>query len=293
MRPTRPLVPRFFLYGEAPAKADERFIHAETLERRSRPSGWKIAPHAHPDLNHVLVMGKGSGAMLAGGRAHGFTAPALLLVPAGEVHGFDFGPESQGFVITFVDPLLHALARREAGLENLFSAARTVPLPANDTLCLPLATALEAEMEEQRPGRELMVEGLLTTLLLASLRAARLVEGAAGAAARGPRVTLVARYRELLATHFRDGWSVADYAAALGATPGRLRAACLEVTGRAPIDLLHERLLAEAKHSLLYGDLPVAEVAFELGFTDPAYFNRFFTSRIGCSPGRFRRGAGG
>lgn len=285
-------VPRFFLYGEAEAKADEHFIHAETLERRSQPSGWQIQPHAHADLNHVFVIASGGGELLAGGERARFTAPCLLLIPAGEVHGFQWDAGSQGHVITFVEPILRGLARREMGLAVLFSSAAAVPLDEGGADCLRLAGLLEAEMTGGRVGRSLLVEAALTALLVHAWRAARLSAGS-GSGARGPRTALVARYRDLIEAHCRDGWGVARFAAELGVTPGRLRAACMAVTGHPPIDLLHERLLAEAKRSLLYSDLGVAEVAFDLGFTDPAYFNRFFTSRVGCSPGRFRQGAAG
>src|SRR5687767_14065096 len=35
-------IPNFFLYGEAPRTVDDRFLHLEALEDRSRPSGWTI-----------------------------------------------------------------------------------------------------------------------------------------------------------------------------------------------------------------------------------------------------------
>ncbi|MFV3074894.1 helix-turn-helix domain-containing protein [Niveispirillum fermenti] len=285
-------MPRFFLYGEAEAKTDEHFIHAETLERRSQPSGWQIRPHAHADLNHMFVIATGGGELLAGGEREAFTAPCLLLIPAGEVHGFIWHADSQGHVVTFVEPMLRGLARREPGLGALFTRPSCVPLGRDGADCLRLAALLEAEMGGGGVGRSLLVEAALTALLVHAWRIARLTAGGGGAA-RGPRTALVTRYRDLIEAHYREGWGVARFADELGVTPGRLRAACMAVTGHPPIDLLHDRLLAEAKRTLLYSDLGVAEVAFALGFGDPAYFNRFFTSRVGCSPGRFRQGAAG
>jgi AraC family transcriptional activator of pobA len=34
--------------------------------------------------------------------------------------------------------------------------------------------------------------------------------------------------------------------------------------------------------------MPVAQVAFYLGFDDPAYFSRFFMRRMGLTPRAFR-----
>jgi AraC family transcriptional activator of pobA len=47
--------------------------------------------------------------------------------------------------------------------------------------------------------------------------------------------------------------------------------------------------LLEAKRALTYSDATVAEIGYSLGFSDPAYFSRFFTKRAGSSPSRFRR----
>jgi AraC family transcriptional activator of pobA len=56
--------------------------------------------------------------------------------------------------------------------------------------------------------------------------------------------------------------------------------------------MLDQRAILEAKRSLLYGNLSVADVGYALGFADPAYFNRFFTRHAGLSPGAFRKGIG-
>jgi AraC family transcriptional activator of pobA len=63
----------------------------------------------------------------------------------------------------------------------------------------------------------------------------------------------------------------------------------LDVTGKPPTRLVHDRLLLEAKRSLTYTNMTIAETAYDLGFTDPAYFSRFFSERVGESPAAFRR----
>jgi AraC family transcriptional activator of pobA len=69
----------------------------------------------------------------------------------------------------------------------------------------------------------------------------------------------------------------------------RLRSVCLATTGQPPIQLLHARILLEAKRQLHYTSDPISEIAYALGFEDPAYFTRFFTRLAGSSPRAFRR----
>ncbi|TXU28689.1 helix-turn-helix domain-containing protein, partial [Escherichia coli] len=49
-----------------------------------------------------------------------------------------------------------------------------------------------------------------------------------------------------------------------------------------------DRQLREAKRLLLFSDNAVNNIAWQLGFKDPAYFARFFNRLVGCSPSAYR-----
>src|SRR5258707_9943947 len=55
--------------------------------------------------------------------------------------------------------------------------------------------------------------------------------------------------------------------------------------------VLEERLVLEAKRNLTYTNMTVAQIAYYLGFMDPAYFSRFFSKLAGESPAAFRKPA--
>jgi AraC family transcriptional activator of pobA len=52
--------------------------------------------------------------------------------------------------------------------------------------------------------------------------------------------------------------------------------------------VLYDRILVEAKRCLLYTEMTVAEIGHAIGYDDPAYFNRFFSLRVGRPPGTYR-----
>jgi AraC family transcriptional regulator, transcriptional activator of pobA len=54
---------------------------------------------------------------------------------------------------------------------------------------------------------------------------------------------------------------------------------------------VHARILLEAQRQLRYTSAPVSEIAYALGFEDPAYFTRFFSQRTGQAPRAFRLAA--
>jgi methylphosphotriester-DNA--protein-cysteine methyltransferase len=67
-----------------------------------------------------------------------------------------------------------------------------------------------------------------------------------------------------------------------------LTRACRLAHGRAPGEIALDRLLLEAMRMLTYTSAPVSRVADELGFSDSAYFARFFRGRTGMTASRFR-----
>ena len=74
----------------------------------------------------------------------------------------------------------------------------------------------------------------------------------------------------------------------LGTTTARLRSLCKSETGLSPLEMLHDRIIFEAKRMLVYTTKSISEIGYSLGFSDPAYFNRFFTRFVHRSPKQFR-----
>jgi AraC family transcriptional regulator, transcriptional activator of pobA len=286
-------VPRFFLYGEPPRDAAERFVHIETIAARSRLHDWEIRAHMHRDLHQLLVILDGGGEMKAENTAYPIPVPALLLVPAGIVHAFVFEKDTRGYVVTLAESALADLANREPAFRALFESAVAVGLEHSALEAHELEEAvvrLQREFQWAAPAHGAATEARLVTLLVGAVRATHQLQGTLRGT-RGPRATLVARFRQAVEANLRSGWEVNRYAKSLGVTPARLRDACLEVTGRPPTHIVHERLILEAKRSLKYTNMTIAETAYDLGFSDPAYFSRFFSERVGVSPAEFRRNA--
>jgi AraC family transcriptional activator of pobA len=283
-------IPSFFLYGEAPRAPDERTLHVETIEHRSARHHWKIEPHVHGALHQLVLVVRGRGVALAEGEAAQYCPPTLVIVPAGTVHGFEFEPGTEGFVVSISDDLAREIARREPGVRALLERAATLELkgPAlKDSDLLRTFRALEREFARSAPGRLLALEGLLEVILANVLRVSH-GRAATTDAKAGRRQTLVARFRELIEADFRNNRTVAEYAAALNVSESRLRNACLGVTEQSPIQMVHTRRLLEAKRQLVYTNSPVSAIGYSLGFDDPAYFTRFFSQRTGVSPRSFR-----
>ena len=283
-------IPSFFLYGEAPRDDDEPTLHVEPIELRSAPHHWKIDPHVHRTLHQAILVLHGRGASVVEGVVVEYAPPAVVIVPAGTVHGFEFEPGTEGFVLSLTDDLLRSIAQRDPRVARLFEKPVTLRFPQAALRATDLAQSfkmLTREFGHAETGRSLALEGLLRVILANVLRLSHAPAESKDAMA-GRHRGLVTRFRELIETAFRDGWSLAEYASALNVSPSRLRSACLSVTEQSPMQLVHARILLEAKRQLLYTSTSVSEIAYGLGFDDPAYFTRFFSQRTGLSPRGFR-----
>ena len=300
-------IPRYRLYGEADEERELGFLHVETITARAALHDWTIRPHRHRDLHQVMVVATGGGFMDLEGRRLPLSAPMLISTPPVVVHGFAFTPGTEGWVVTLsAEGLAAALAAfGDPALAAAAGVAAQVPLAADDAAeTLAAFAAIEREVRFPRPGGRAAILARLSLALVAVVRAGTGdgdeggdgrgepgdragAEGSSGDAASGD-AALFRRYRGLVEERFRTQPRIGALAAELALSEGRLNAVCRRVAGRSAQAVLHARILLEAKRSLVYTSMTVGEVAYSLGFTDPAYFSRFFARRAGVSPQAFR-----
>lgn len=100
---------------------------------------------------------------------------------------------------------------------------------------------------------------------------------------------LVNRFLAALETGFRERRTVGYYASALGISQRQLTAVCLSETGRSASAWIDEYTLLEAERLLAAGEMTMQAVAYELGFSSPSHFGRFFKLHKGKSPGKYVR----
>ena len=149
-----------------------------------------------------------------------------------------------------------------------------------------LFVALARESRDPGAGAPAMNALYLGLLLMHLWRACGLARASDVLGAGAPTAQ---RFRQLVELHYRDNLGVDDFSRMLGVTRAHLHDACVRALGRAPQQLVHERLNVEARMRLRETTQTIEQIAYSLGFRDPAYFNRFFSRRSGMSPGAYRK----
>jgi len=88
--------------------------------------------------------------------------------------------------------------------------------------------------------------------------------------------TLVLNFKNLIETNYLKYKDVSYYATQLNIRPAQLSEHIKKITGITPGEMIRNKILEETKKILIATDMNVKELAYKMGFDDPAYFSRFF-----------------
>jgi AraC family transcriptional regulator, transcriptional activator of pobA len=293
--PSATALPLFHLYGDPPDDQAFDFIHVETIASRSSVHDWTIRAHRHRNLFQILLIERGGGEMTYEAASLPFEAPAAILVAPTTAHGFRFrANETDGFVVSFTEDVADALGERSgAALARLKALAAAPVVPLTDERAVGKLSALCTDLNEEhflaREGFRLAMRGLLA---LIAITVARLAASRArtGSVTLAPADATVETLRKLVEENFRKERHLDFYAEKLAMTADRLNDHVKRATGVTAGHLIRQRVLTEAKRALVFTNQPIHEIAYDLAFSDPSHFARFFRKQTGTTPHEFREG---
>lgn len=101
----------------------------------------------------------------------------------------------------------------------------------------------------------------------------------------------VYEFMMLLEENYQEERTADFYAAELGISSKRLNQILKEKLDKTGMQLIHDRIILEAKRKIIHSENTLKEIAYDLGFTDRPYFSRFFKKQTGSSPEDFQKQA--
>ena len=102
-----------------------------------------------------------------------------------------------------------------------------------------------------------------------------------------PDSTII-QFKLLIDNNYQTQKNVSAYAELLNMSPSCLNEVAKRTTGITAGELIRNRVIDETKKLLFSSGSSGKEIAFELGFDDPAYFSRFFRKYTGTTLKEFR-----
>jgi len=269
--------------------------HADTMVNRIELHG-QTDPHGH-DFIEIALAAAGSGRHISASGEHELSPGDVVVIRPGTWHGFT---HCCGLVIyncCFDQQLLRrelGWLREDPALNYLFWVG---PYAANRAGVL-VAGLYENHLDEcldqlhalrQVQGSPRRVETLGRLLIFLDYLARAVNDRNGLDRQAGPLHPAVLETLRLLESQTGSSWSLGELAAHSHVNPSYLARLFKAEIGLAPMAYLNRCRVEQAAGLLLQSELPVGEVAIEVGWDDPNLFTRRFRAAYGLAPSEYRK----
>lgn len=271
------------LNGKALAK-----FKIERLKLPGEEQEFKVAAHRH-DYYHILFITNGLGQHTIDFETYEIKPNAIFFVSPGQVHSLEVDKDIDGYVITFNSDfyLLNNSVQKLLDYPFFHSLSNTPVIYLSDEAVeiRDAADDLYKEYQSSEKGRENMLRALLEVFLI---RASRLYHHPLASQTPKHLAYQLRKLEALIDTHFKTYKMLDDYAGMMFISSKHLNSLCKKGLNKTVTNLIHDRALLEAKRMLLFTNNSIAEIAFDLGFTNKSYFMKFFKKHTTLTANEYR-----
>ncbi len=251
-------------------------------DRYKRPHGYKVTRSKGTEDFYLTYTCSGKGIFHNGSESHECAQGEISIITPGTPHYY---ATSENEIWQFY--WCHFIPREEwMPLLQLPEAIKGIKWARIDTelMNMRISSAFSSLIQynlETGPFAERLATNALeeVLLLIASSRAVKLQN-------IDPRVQ---ETLDLLSQQYYKPFTIASLASQVNLSPSRFAHLFKKQTGESVMEMLIRIRLQHAKKRLELTPLSIAEIAAEVGFNNPFYFTRQFTSFYGCPPATFRR----
>ncbi len=244
-------------------------------------------PHRH-EFYEILWFKNDGGEHIVDFHSFGVKKDMIFFLAPGMVHQMDL-TDKDGYLIAFSQNIISKIIfPQEDTFFNLFYSYNNNPyiLPLKDDLYKLniLCELIYLEYKKNALNNTTILQTHLRAFLLYSLRIKEQKEELFP----NKNYERIIQLFQLIETYFKTERSTDFYSNHLALTSKRINEIAKERVGKTISGLLEERLLLEAKRELFFGKKSIKEIAYLLGFKDPAYFSRYFKKQTDISPEQFK-----
>ncbi|NGY35907.1 AraC family transcriptional regulator [Flavobacterium sp. XN-5] len=249
-------------------------------------------PHRH-NYYTVLIINKANGQHIIDFNTYELANNQIFFVAPGQVHQVIETEKSSGFAMTF---------------SNQFLVENSIPLSFIESLNLfqnygqnpPLMPSkVQFETIEQFSNqifklfksdakmKNLSIGAFLKLLLIECNTLCSINPIESDIDTSGDN--LIRAFKKGVESNYKKEHSTTYYANELHITPDHLNRTIKARIGKTAKDYIQARIITEAKRLLYFSDLTNKEIAYELGFNEPANFSAFFKKHTQLSPSSFKK----
>lgn len=215
----------------------------------------------------------------------------LICVAPGQLTSFEKDGEWAGFCTFFKAEFMQYKSELNF-LDDypFFNISETNIFPVDDRQFESLSLYYRYIMLEQHNGGPYHTEVIRSSFQAVLWQVRRIYENTRVKRPSDKAALIIAsKFQYLVNQYFSTTVLVEDYAELLHITPNHLSQTIKDATGKTAKSIISQRRLDEAKFLLRYTDEEISSIAYNLHFSEPTHFNRFFKKELGCTPLSFRK----
>lgn len=252
-----------------------------------------LMPHLH-DFYSIFWIESGEATHATEFVEYSLKADTIVFVPPGLKHRMYIDPSVGGTYILFNEEFIQYNRKNHVPLKDYrlfnnpdFKSLITVGPEAR----VKLKNITDFIFDELRAPDLYSQDIVLNLLHLFLLESRRIFDQQNQVVMELPSETpdsTIIQFKLLIEQNFQSQKNVSAYAEMLHMNPSCLNEVAKRTTGITAGELIRNRVIDETKKLLFSSGMSGKEIAFELGFDDPAYFSRFFRKYTGTTLKEFR-----
>lgn len=248
-------------------------------------------PHRH-DFFTVLIIESAKGVHKIDFNSYVLDNLQIYFVSPGQVHQLVEDESSKGYVFTFSEQFLIENSIHLSFIEslNLFhDYGKSPPLIPNEIQYKKLAFYADEVFKLYNGDsnmKELSIGAFLKLFLIECNNICEMTPVDLNFDISENRI--ISEFKKEVNIAYLTEHSTSYYANKLYITPDHLNRVVKNAIGKTAKEYIQSRLITEAKRLLYFSKLSTKEIAFELGFHEPANFSTFFKKHTEVSPSNFK-----
>ncbi|MBV5348680.1 helix-turn-helix domain-containing protein, partial [bacterium] len=247
-----------------------------------------LMPHLH-DFYSIFWVESGEAIHATEFVEYSLKADTILFVPPGLKHRMYIDKSVSGTYILFNEDFIQYNRKNHVPLKEYrlfnnsdFKSLITVA-PGKREKLNNITGLIFDELQNSDDYSQDIVLNLLHLFLLESRRIFDQQNQAPKEAPDTTPDTTIIKFKQLIEENFTKEKNVSPYAEMLNMNPSCLNELTKRTTGITAGELIRNRVIDETKKLLYSSKMSGKEIAYELGFDDPAYFSRFFKKYTGTT----------
>jgi len=242
-------------------------------------------PHRHA-YQEIIWIRQGIVKHLLDDECVEYPAQTILVIPKGRIHRLIPKSDCRGMAIRFTEEFLSIPSFL---LFSQFAGQTALQLNSGQAADIEAYFSLLHSEHQYPDPYNLHATRHLLSALVAKLESLRLVSTHLMPHDVSSSICTWNRFNTLIEQKFKTEHTVRYFALKLGISPRKLGQIVKLYTGRHVSSVIDNRLITEAKRLILFSDLTIKEIAFELGFEEHSYFSKVFKKITGSTPSEFKK----